>query len=206
MKYETLIFDLDGTLYYQLPLRIYMIFMIFLHFIVGSLKLREIFVLKTYRKLREKLFAAEHENFGIMQISEAAKLCGVDYENAEKIINLWLIEKPLNAIKIFRRKKLLEAIKIFQSSGKIIIVYSDYPVQEKLNALKILPDYSFWSSDKLIKCMKPNSTGLINIINNLKLNRKYILYVGDRYDRDGICAKNSGVDYMGVREFEKKFC
>ena len=112
-----------------------------------------------------------------------------------------MIEKPQIFIKIFQRRKLIAAIKSAKLRGVTIVIYSDNPVAEKIKALYFVPDYAFWSDDDLIKCMKPNPKGLRNIIELLKLNREEILYIGDRDDRDGACAKSAGVDYCDVKEF-----
>ncbi|MBQ3446072.1 MAG: HAD family hydrolase [Synergistaceae bacterium] len=91
-----------------------------------------------------------------------------------------------------------------QASGKTVIIYSDYPVKEKLDALSFTPDYSFWSGDGFIECMKPDSSGIARVIDSLGFDRVEILYVGDRYGRDGLCAEGTGIDYMDVKEFVKK--
>ena len=115
----------------------------------------------------------------------------------------WMTEKPKFLIKTFQRKKLIAAINSAKLRGIKIVIYSDNPVSEKIKALDFTPDYAFWSDDDLIKCMKPNAAGLKNIIKLLKLNREEILYIGDRDDRDGLCAKNAGVYYCDVKKFVK---
>ena len=86
-------------------------------------------------------------------------------------------------------------------AGTKIIIYSDNPVKEKINAINFTPDYAFWSCDEMIHCMKPDSQGLINIINFLGLNKSEVLYIGDRYDKDGLCALGAGIDYLDVKNF-----
>lgn len=41
----------------------------------------------------------------------------------------------------------------------------------------------------------------MRIIKKLKLKVNKVLYVGDRSDRDGICAERAGIDYLDVKEF-----
>ena len=125
-------------------------------------------------------------------------------EYAQALITSWMIHKPLKLIKIFRRRKFLYALKKFQKAGKIIAVYSDYPVREKLCALDFRPDYSYWSNDGIINCMKPKPDGLMRIIHILGISKNRILYIGDREDKDGECAKNAGIDYLDVNDFGKK--
>lgn len=59
MNYEALIFDFDGTLYHQLPVRIFMAVWMIVHYAVRPLKIRELRAVLKYRELREKLFGGE---------------------------------------------------------------------------------------------------------------------------------------------------
>ena len=203
--YKAWIFDFDGTLFNNLPVRIFMAIWLIIYYLPRPLKWKELFILRDYRRLREKLFAAEAENCHELQLKNLSERYKVSTQEIWNIINLWTIEKPKFLIKKFQRKKLIAAIKKFQAEGKIIVIYSDNPVAEKVKALDFVPNFYFWSDDDLIKCMKPNPQGLNNIVKFLKLDREEILYIGDRDDRDGACAKNAGVNYCDVKEFIKIF-
>ena len=85
-----------------------------------------------------------------------------------------------------------------------MIVYSDYPVNEKISAIDFTPEHTFYSNDELIKCMKPNPIGLKNILKSLNLKPDEVLYIGDRDDRDGLCAEAVGVEYLNVKNFSKR--
>ena len=54
--------------------------------------------------------------------------------------------------------------------------------------------------------MKPDSHGLENIINLLGFhkNKNEVLYIGDRYDRDGLCAKSAGINYIDVKNLSSE--
>ncbi len=202
-EYKAWILDFDGTLYYQLPLRICMTFMILIYYLLSPFRLREIFLIKDYRQLREKLFAADEKNFQIKQlekISEKYKMPVIEIEN---LLHFWFFEKPLKLIKIFQRKKLIESIIQNQKQGIKMIVYSDYAVDEKITAVDFKPNYTFYSDHELIKCMKPNPIGLKNILKKLNLKADEVLFIGDRDDRDGLCAEGAGVDYLNVKNFKK---
>ena len=204
MKYKALIFDLDGTLYHQFPVRLCMALKLLCHYLLRPHRLNELLLLKTYRNLRENKFYSNDRDFEAEQLREAAILCNLTTDKADRIITLWMIHEPLKLIKIFRRRKLLEFIAELQNNDKIIVVYSDYPVKDKLRAMNFSPDYAYYSGDKLIQCMKPNSEGLSRIISVLGIEPENILYVGDRDDRDGLCAKGAGIDYMDVKDFCRK--
>ena len=204
-RYKAWILDFDGTLFNNLPVRIFMAIWLLIYYLPRPLRWKELFILREYRRLREKLFAADSENCHELQLKNLSERYNISTQEIWNIINSWTIEKPKFLIKKFQREKLITAIKNFQAEGKIIVIYSDNPVAEKIKALDFVPNFYFWSDDDLIKCMKPNPQGLNNIIKFLKLNRAEILYIGDRDDRDGACAKNANVDYCDVKEFIKIF-
>ena len=200
-EYKVWIFDLDGTLYKQLPVRVEMAMRLIMHYMIRPFKLRELLMLRQYRKMREK--PANDSNFHQQQIQEMSQRYNMSTDEVSRVIDYWLIKRPLNVLKRWQRAKVLSTIRKHQTQGTTIIVYSDYPVADKLHALNLQADYEFWSNDDLIKCMKPNPQGLQNIIKHLKLNPQDILYVGDRNDKDGKCSESVGIDYLDINEFEK---
>lgn len=201
--YKAWVLDFDGTLFYQLPMRIFMAAWLGLYYLPRPNRWKEIFMLREYRRLREKLFAAESKNSHQLQLEKLSQRYNMSVQKILSIMQDWMTEKPKFLIKIFQRKKLIAAINSAKLRGITIVIYSDNPVSEKIKALDFTPDYAFWSDDDLIKCMKPNAAGLKNIVKLLNLNREEILYIGDRDDRDGLCAKNAGVDYCDVKKFVK---
>ena len=52
-----------------------------------------------------------------------------------------------------------------------------------------------------VSCMKPDVCGLKKILSLQNLKPAEVLYIGDRDDRDGICARQAGVDYLDVKNF-----
>ena len=203
LSYKAWVLDFDGTLFYQLPVRIFMAAWLLLYYLPRPHRWKELFMLREYRRLRENLFASDSEDFYQRQLENLSQRYNMSVQEILYVVQTWMIEKPQIFIKTFQRKKLIAAIKSAQLRGMTIVIYSDNPVAEKIKALDFTPDYAFWSDDDLIKCMKPNAAGLKNIIGLLKLNREEILYIGDRDDRDGVCAKNVGVDYCDVKKFVK---
>ena len=202
-EYKAWILDFDGTLYYQLPLRICMATKLLAYYALHPRKISELILIQNYRQLREKLFAADKENFYILQLEKISEKYKISVSEIEKLLEFWFFEKPLPLIKKFQRKNLIESIILHQRQGVKMIVYSDYPVDKKISAVDFNPDYTFYSNDDLIKCMKPDSRGLKNILAALNLNPDEVLFIGDRDDRDGLCAKNAGVDYLNVKNFPK---
>lgn len=195
-EYRTWLFDLDGTLYSQTPLRIEMAARLLIYYFSRPWRLSELLLIREYRATREKFFLADEENFA--RLERKYKL------PAEKIINEWMIDRALPAVRRWRREKILRAIDDHRRAGGLTIVYSDYPVEEKLRAMGLTVDHGYWSGDPIIGCLKPEARGLNNVIERLGLLRAEILYVGDRDDRDGECARRAGVTYLDVKEFERR--
>ena len=199
--YKAWILDFDGTLSYQIPVRIFMALWLAGYYFFRPWRLKEIFILRDWRRLREERFCADKKNFRELQLKEISRRYKISVKSVEKILNSWLIERPQKILRFCVRRKLLDAAKFYQSHGVKMIVYSDNPVKEKLSAIDFFPDASF-SADEIF-CMKPDVHGLKKILAEFKLNPADVLYIGDRDDRDGICARRAGVNYLDVKNFEK---
>jgi len=57
-------------------------------------------------------------------------------------------------------------------------------------------DFVFSATDTLINCLKPNPKGLTAILHQLSLSPKDCLFVGDRDEKDGLCARQVGMDFL----------
>jgi HAD superfamily hydrolase (TIGR01549 family) len=174
--YKAYILDMDGTLYHHLPVRLCMALSLVLYYIKHINRLREILEIQRFRNRIEN-----------------GKL-----EQANSIVKYWIEKAPLKYMKIFKNSKLLSFIEKQKQRGAVIVVYSDHPAKEKCGVLNLQTDYIFCAFDKEINCLKPDATGLKYIVNLLKLNTEDIVYIGDRYKKDGICAKALGIDYLQV--------
>ena len=174
-EYRLIIIDMDGTLYYQAPLRFCMCIELMLYYAVHMRRIAELFMLYRYRQSYES---------GVL-------------EKGNYIIEYWMQEKPLRLISLFRDRKLLSLILRLQEQGAKITIYSDYPVQKKLTALSGLTvDYAFCAIDPVIRCLKPDPAGLKNILSIVGEEANNSLFIGDRYKKDGKCAEDAGVDYI----------
>ena len=122
----------------------------------------------------------------------------------EEILREWLIERSRKILRFCVRKKVLAAVKANQLRGVKMIVYSDNPVREKLRAIAFIPDASFCADE--LRCMKPDAHGLKKILSTFELVPDEVLYIGDRDDRDGLCARAAGVNYLDVKQFDDLNC
>ena len=173
--YKALVLDMDGTLYYQIPLRICMAFEIFFYYICHLNKISDLFAVYKYRKKNES----------------------GELQKQDSNIVVWMQEKPKKYIRFFCDKKLIKFARIMQQRGVKIVVYSDYPLKEKLEALlPFKPDFAFSADDAEIQCLKPDTKGLLYIVNVLNLPVEDIVFIGDRFEKDAECAKQTGMDYI----------
>jgi len=175
VDYKAVILDMDGTLYYQVPVRICMAFELFFYYLCHLNKIPDLCAIYKYRKK-----------------NEAGEL-----QKQDSNISVWMQEKPKKHVRFFRDKKLIAMAHIMQQRGVKIVVYSDYPLKEKLDALSpFRPDLAFSADDAEIQCLKPNNKGLLHIVNILNLPVEDIVFIGDRFEKDAICAKQTGMDYI----------
>jgi FMN phosphatase YigB (HAD superfamily) len=204
-----ILFDVDGTLYYQLPLRMIMILiLVFEHF--GNLKelCRKIRVILQYRKAQEILRNSYDEptNCSKLQIKLTANKTGESYHYVRSIIAEWFEKKPLDYINLCRRRGLKRFIGFLQKEGFKLGVFSDYPAIGKLKALGIC-DYFPTIIDPCdldIKGFKPNTNGFEIAAQKMSLPPSEILYIGDRSEVDGIGASLAGMPVIILNRFSLK--
>lgn len=203
-SYKAIIIDMDGTLYYQKPVRICMAMELFLYYLLHFNKIKELFILKKYREIREKESSYKDLNFINNQYEIIAKKFNVNSEYVDKIVKFWMYEKPLKYIFKYADKKLLEAINKLKNNKIEIIIYSDYPVKQKLEVLDLNVNYTFSANDKEILCLKPNPKAIKSIMKRINLIPKDVLFLGDRYEKDGKSAQNVGMDYYILSSSRRK--
>ena len=192
-KYKAILFDFDGTLYEAN------------HF---GFRLVTGYLLYAIRDKRERIVRKS--------------LQGCDYGNSEAYYNAffkklgegkreWYFKKylPLMVEVLGRhfpaRPNAQTLINRLEESGKIVGVLSDYPmIAERCEAigLKFNNNY-FWSSE-FFGALKPCKRPLLAIAEQLGIEPKDILYIGDRPDTDAKCAEAAGCDYILVETKKNK--
>ena len=194
--YKLLILDMDGTLYFQKPLRLHMAIKMFLYYICHFYRIKDIRIIKKYRQIRETEEAYLDNNFIEKQFAIVGKKYNVSEEYVKQTINNWMFDKPLKYIKKYADNWLINILNILKKEGTKIIIYSDYPAKKKLDVLNLEYDLVFSSEDKNIMCLKPNTKGLNYILETTKINHEDVLLIGDRFEKDGECAKGCNIDFL----------
>lgn len=175
--YKAIIVDLDGTLYYQKPVRLAMLKEMALHF----WRLRDFLVVKKYRELFEQGFR-EKERLARLPAGSAS------------VIREWMVCRPCAYVAKYRDSELIRLLEDYRAAGVIIIVYSDYPVEDKLNALGFVPNLAYRSED--IGALKPEAKGLKRILEENGIRLERCLVIGDRFEKDAALAQNLGSEKL----------
>lgn len=192
---RALLFDLDGTLYRQRPLRIRMA----LEFALASLGaplavLRAARGVALFRRAREEL----RDRVGgleRLQYEEAARRAGVDEEQLERWVREWIEERPLRHLRRLRAEGLAELLDALDARGLRAGILSDYPARAKLEALGLRGRFDpvLCSTDREIDAFKPNPRGFLRACQLWGVVPAEVLYVGDRADVDAEGARRAGM-------------
>ncbi len=200
-KIQAVLFDLDGTLYHQVPLRGFMALelattpMVYWSFRRAISIIR---MMKKFRSMREELRdlgCPVEQSLLELQYSRPAEAVGVSSMEVEGAVREWMYRRPLKYLALCRRKGVIDFFEKARHRGLRLGVFSDYPVQEKLEALGLLPnvDLMLCATDPEVNAFKPHSRGFLRACEILKLAPHEILYVGDRVDVDAKGAAAAGM-------------
>lgn len=190
------IFDMDGTLYRQEPVRLRIAFQLLLHAIQSRNGWLDLLVLKDYRRNRDLLAETRAFNVSDIQFKATAQACKLPEDRVAKIVHEWMNLRPLHHLSSARYTDIDRVFSVLKSRGVKIGVYSDYPVKEKMNALGLEANALCCSTEEGIDRLKPEPAGLIKTIKMLGLTPKDCVMIGDRADRDGLCAQNASVKFL----------
>lgn len=188
---QLVVFDVDGTLYAQKPLRIRMLGALLLHTLV-SRSFETIQVLRHFRRIREDLGNEEVQNFETTLFERTSKVTGTSPENIAQIVHEWIEVRPLAYLETCRYPGLKEVFQSLRTRGIKIGVFSDYPARQKLEAMNLEADFVISAEEANVRVLKPNPLGLIQLIAKAKATPSTTLMIGDRIDRDGEAAVRAG--------------
>lgn len=112
------------------------------------------------------------------QYQKAGEKFGFSTDVAKKIVENWMQNIPLYYLGEFRDDTAAEIILKLQREKKKVVVYSDYPTEEKLEALGVWVENSFSPLQPEIGCLKPNPKGLNFIIKKYGIEKSKVLMIG----------------------------
>ena len=192
---QAVIFDVDGTLYHQTPVRFHMALRLITYFALHPWKFRELLGIYHFRRLREE---ETYQNSTLeMQIREAAKRAVISEDNRlREAIQIWMFCEPLSLICRYANREVLRLMKRLQNEGKQILIWSDYAPEEKLAALDVKPDQIYYPGHNGIEGMKPSEKSARKILKDLGLAPENAVYLGDRMEKDGKSAMAAGIRFI----------
>jgi putative hydrolase of the HAD superfamily len=185
------VFDVDGTLYRQGPLRRRIAYDILTYSILNR-DLKVVRVLAKYRKIRERLADDEVVDFDRVLIAETAQATATSTDTVRAIVTKWMEQRPLSYLAACRYPGLPDLFAGLRRNGKAIGILSDYPSKAKLEALGLSADHIVSASDAGIGLLKPHPRGLEVLIAAAGVEPRQTILIGDRPERDGIAARHVG--------------
>lgn len=198
---ELVIFDVDGTLYRQATLRKIMLFKLFFYYIFRPWRYKEVFILYNFRKEREKRTGYRGVDLEEEQYLWCAERMNINVNKVKEVISKWIFQAPNRHLKTCVYPGVMEFLLALRSRGIQTAVYSDYNSRVKLNHMCIEVNLEVSSTDKHINSFKPNTDGLAYILKALHVsNVANCLYIGDRYELDGLCAKALGIQFLLIND------
>ncbi len=213
-KYKIIVLDMDGTLYYQRGMQILMCLEMGAFAVMHPFSLWKLRTISVFRKIREsREFATEgtgteQENVATArnllkrQYEMTAEIVGRSEEAVQGIIEEWMFNRPLKYLRYTADVNLLAWVRKWKSAGKKVVVYSDYPVKEKCEMLKVEADAMFSSDEMIIGQMKPSVKALEIICSEFGVRPEDILVVGDRMSKDGKMAETFGCEYVILKKWK----
>jgi FMN phosphatase YigB (HAD superfamily) len=189
------VFDVDGTLYRQRPLRVRMARDILLHTLLKR-DLNVMAVLAKYRRIRERLGDEQVVDFERALIAQTAAATASSPDSVRAIVSEWVEQRPLRYLAACRYPGLSQLFAGLRRSGKSIGILSDYPAEAKLEALGLTADYVVFAGDENIGILKPHPRGLESLIAAAGMKPRETVVIGDRVDRDGLVAQRAGAQAL----------
>lgn len=197
---KAIVFDVDGTLYPQRPLRMRILFELATQFArKPASQLRTLKVLRAYRKAHELARTNRSDDTAErLQLCIASELSGEDREFVERSVREWFQHRPLRHLKAVLYPDLIALLRQAREHGIRLGVLSDYPAVEKLSAMGIIEyfDAVVSSHDESVGYLKPHPRGLQTCLRQLAVQPGQSLYVGDRADVDLPCAASAHAQFV----------
>ena len=200
-RLKAIIFDVDGTLYEQAPVRRAMLYRILRANLTsprqGMVTLQ---ALRSYRKAHEELRHSPPDSGEIAsaQLLLASKRAGLSPEIVASYVTRWMEEEPLSLLATWMRKGTLALLQGAKRSGLKLAVFSDYPADRKLAAMGIARffDVVVTAQDPEVQRLKPDPRGLEVTLQRLGVRSNQAFYIGDRADVDGEAASRAGIQHF----------
>jgi HAD superfamily hydrolase (TIGR01549 family) len=193
---KAIVFDVDGTLYRQGPLRRAMLLRLLTAHATRPLEgWRTVSALRAYRHAQERLRGAPSGDLAATQLRLTCEHTQMDPVWVGERVERWMEREPLAFLGRYVQPGLVEFLDACRARGLRLGTLSDYPADAKLRALGVAHyfDVTLCAQAPEIGVFKPNPRGLHVAVERLGATPRETLYVGDRVDVDATAAKAAGV-------------
>jgi len=200
-SYDAWLIDLDGTLYWQTPVRLLMA--------------AELVLLAPHRIRTVRRFRQEQERIRREPVVSAANGCPYEVQldrtaaalkcspaSVAAVIHQWMERRPGKWLHLFRRRGLLDEIAAFRAAGGKTALVSDYPAATKLAGMGIAGLFDVVVANGETggpAALKPDPAGYLQAAALLGSLPAKCLVIGDRDNADGEAARQAGMAFRHVR-------
>lgn len=198
-RFDGLLFDVDGTLYAQGPLRLLMALEMFVAVCTSGrpfTTVNQLRRLAAFRRNRERLREAPPgAGLDAAQYRVPGRETSEDEAELRRLVADWMMRRPLKYLSLVRRTGLRALLDAVQGRGMRVGVFSDYPAHEKLHALGLGGQFrvQVCATDAAVDAFKPLPRGFEAACAQMGLEPSRVLYVGDRPEVDGEGAARAGM-------------
>lgn len=193
---KAVIFDVDGTLYDQRKLRFRMVFDMVAELLYPPRNIYDIKIIWDFRKERDRNRLLAEPGIEDRQYAWGARRSRVSADRVRRVVNRWMFERPLRHLAACRYRGVRHFFRHLDRQNIRIGIFSDYPADEKISALGLWADVAVAATDPDVDRLKPDPRGLLQTAEKLGIPVSDCLFIGDRDDRDGACARAAGMRFI----------
>ncbi len=195
---DLIIFDLDGTLYDQVKLKNLLLRKLLFRLLTFRTSLLDYRIVACFRNQREKKKGYASARLLEEQYEWCAGGLKLPANRIRKCIETYMYNFPLSFLNRMKYEGIDKFFTMLRKKQSKIIVYSDYPVEEKLKVLGLSADAVYCSTQPSINQFKPSLKALRLICSEMRCDPKRALFIGDREDTDGEGARLAGIPFILV--------
>jgi len=202
---KLVIFDVDGTLYDQKKLRNKMMVALSWYYFLRPWKFKELLIIYHFRKERERKAGFKGPDLYNAQFDWCAEKVKYPVNTIKNVVNKWIFAFPNRYLKSCMYPDVKELFELLKENDILRAIYSDYDSDEKMKWMGLEADLLISSTDAEINALKPQPKALNYIIDKFKIKEKNsCLFIGDRPELDGVCAKQAGIKFLLIDKEKAK--
>jgi len=195
-RLKVVVFDVDGTLYRQGPVRRAMC----LRLLGETLRRpaagwQAVRTLRAYRRAQEDLRTHHGGDIAGEQIRLTCARVGSNPPMVAACVERWMQQEPLKFLAANAWSGLTAFLGVCRARGLRLAALSDYPAAAKLSALEIAQyfDVILSAQSPDVDRFKPDPRGLQVVLESMDVSPHECLYVGDRAEVDAAAAAAAGI-------------